>query len=72
MIRRTLVTSVRYTRKFAAAATRPSANIAQKVSKVNGATGADGDSIVDKLFVLGCVSAVSGWAVFGPAVQSHH
>ncbi|KEG14384.1 hypothetical protein DQ04_00491040 [Trypanosoma grayi] len=84
MLRPTLSLAVRRTPAvFLAAAAASAAPAAGRVdpkksskapqeSKVNGATGPDGDSVLDKAVVAGCLSAVAAWFVFGPPIQSHH
>lgn len=40
-------------------------------SRVNGATGGD-DTNVDKMVVVGVVTAFFGWQLFGPPIIAHH
>ncbi|KAH9580097.1 hypothetical protein LSM04_007976 [Trypanosoma melophagium] len=76
MLRRTFPSAATYTLPLCASATgkveAKKAAKATQVSKVNGATGPDGDSMMDKLMVGGCLSAVTAWFVFGPPIKSHH
>ncbi|PBJ80995.1 hypothetical protein BCY84_01206 [Trypanosoma cruzi cruzi] len=84
MLHRSLLFAARRTRPVYAPAARKAAPAAGRkvdpkdasgipqASKVNGATGPDGDSLMDKVLVTGCLGAVAGWFIFGPPIKSHH
>lgn len=73
MLRRSIVASFRRSAPlYSKAAAHPSTPKAPQLSKANGATGPEGDSIVDKVVLISSLGAVAAWWVMVPGPQHQH